>query len=164
MIVFLDEPTNGMDPNGRDDMLELIQRIHRDLGISVIVSSHLLEDIERVCDYVVMIDRGKLVANGRIDELMRGGGDVIVRVDGDSGQFQGRLSGRGITSRTLGQEIIVAMNGSNRDTVFDAIRDTVVELDMPLRELRARERSLEDVYIQTVGGETAAEGAVAHGD
>jgi ABC-2 type transport system ATP-binding protein len=164
MIVFLDEPTNGMDPSGRDEMLSLIKRIHRDLGITVVVSSHLLEDIERVCDYVVMIDRGKLVASGRIDEMMRGGGDIIVRVDGDSNLFSNRLSGHGVTSRINGPEIIVAMNGGSHDVVFDAIRDTVVELDMPLRELRARERSLEDVYIQTVGGETTAEEALAHGD
>jgi len=156
-LVFLDEPTNGMDPQGRDDMLRLIQRIQRELGIAVFVSSHLLEDIERVCDHVVMVDRGKLVISGRIDDLMRGGGDIIVRVDGDATAMIERLAARGISSRASGLEIIVASNAVSGDMLYDAIRDAVVELDVPLRSLRGRERSLEDVYIQTVSGVADAE-------
>ncbi len=161
-LVFLDEPTNGMDPQGRDEMLNLINRIHRQLGITVIVSSHLLEDIERVCDYVVMVDRGKLVVNGRIDDLMQGGGDVIVRVDGDPQALVNRLAERNLSARLSGPEVIVAApDGGVSDAVYDAIRDAVVEMDAPLRLLRGRERSLEDVYIQTVGGMVASEEVVA---
>ena len=161
-LVFLDEPTNGMDPQGRDDMLLLINRIHRQLGITVIVSSHLLEDIERVCEYVVMVDRGKLVVNGQIDDLMQGGGDVIVRVDGDAQVLAERLSARGLAARPNALEVIVAApEGGVSDAVYDAIRDVVVEMDVPLRLLRGRERSLEDVYIQTVGGMEDAEEMVA---
>lgn len=156
-LVFLDEPTNGMDPQGRDDMLRLIQRIHRELGIAVFVSSHLLEDIERVCDHVVMVDRGKLVISGRIDDLMRGGGDIIVRVDGETTALIDRLAARGIAARPSGPDIIVAADTVSGDALYDAIRDVVVELDVPLRTLRGRERSLEDVYIQTVEGIADAE-------
>lgn len=167
-IVFLDEPTNGMDPRGRDEMLRLIRRIYRELGISVVVSSHLLEDIERVCDHVVMVDRGKLVVEGRIEDLMRGGGDILVRVDGDMRAFAERLASRGVATRVTDTEVIVTANGGDTDAVYDAIRDTVVELGLPLRQLRGRERSLEDVYIQTVGGEIAPElereAVAAHGD
>jgi ABC-2 type transport system ATP-binding protein len=164
-LVFLDEPTNGMDPQGRDDMLSLIQRIHRELGIAVFVSSHLLEDIERVCDHVVMVDRGKLVISGTINDLMRGGGDVLVRIDGDLEAFVARLAGRGIAARQSGPDIIVSATNAGGDALFDAIRDVAVELDVPLRGLRGRERSLEDVYIQTVGGMDAPETlAVADGD
>lgn len=150
-IVFLDEPTNGMDPQGRDEMLRLIQRIHNDLGITAIVSSHLLEDIERVCDHVVMVERGRLVAAGRIDELMRGGGDIVVRIDGDPDALAAALATRGLAARTRGRDVVIAPDG-DRDATYDAIRDTVVALDVPLRSLHAGERSLEDVYIQTVGG------------
>jgi ABC-2 type transport system ATP-binding protein len=164
-LVFLDEPTNGMDPQGRDDMLTLINRIHRQLGITVIVSSHLLEDIERVCEYVVMVDRGKLVVNGLITDLMQGGGDVIVRVDGDPQVLADRLATRGLTARPNALEVIVAApEGGASDAVYDAIRDVVVEMDVPLRLLRGRERSLEDVYIQTVGEMAdAAEVVAANG-
>lgn len=164
-LVFFDEPTNGMDPQGREDMLNLINRIHRQIGMTIVVSSHLLEDIERVCDYVVMVDRGKLVVNGRIDDLMRGGGDVIVRIDGDPQALVDRLAARRLSARLSGPEVIVtAPTGGVDDAVYDAIRDAVVELDAPLRLLRGRERSLEDVYIQTVGGVDAEEAVAANGE
>jgi len=155
-LVFLDEPTNGMDPQGREDMLELIQRIHQELGIAVVLSSHLLEDVERTCDYVVMLDRGRLVISGRIEDLMSGGGDIIVRVDGDTRRFVERLVAGRVAAKISGNEVVVTRDGLG-DEVFDIIRDSAVELGFPLRLLRARQRSLEDVYIQTVGGEAAAE-------
>ena len=84
-LVFLDEPTNGLDPIGREEMLELIERIHRQLGILVVLSSHILDDVERVCEYVVVLDRGHVVASmpmhGQDDETS----DLQVRVDGDPG-------------------------------------------------------------------------------
>ena len=60
-LVLLDEPTNGLDPAGRDDMLGLIRRIGTEFGISVLVTSHLLGELERVCDHVVVIDGGRLL-------------------------------------------------------------------------------------------------------
>jgi ABC-2 type transport system ATP-binding protein len=155
-LVFLDEPTNGMDPQGRDDMLSLILRIHRELGIAVILSSHLLEDVERVCEHVVMLDRGRLVVAGQIDELMSGGSDIVVRVDGDKQAFVEQLARANVRARLaeLDNEIIVSRDSAD-DTIYDVIRDATVELGFPLRLLRARQRSLEDVYIQTVGSETA---------
>ncbi len=156
-LVFLDEPTNGMDPQGRGEMLRLIQRIHGSLGITVIVSSHLLEDIERVCDHVVMLDRGRMVAAGRIDTLMRGGGDIVVRVDSDQSSLVAALIARGVAARVRERDIVIAPGGE-RDAIYDAIRDAVVELGLPLRGLQAGERSLEDVYIQTVGGADVARG------
>jgi ABC-2 type transport system ATP-binding protein len=143
-------------------MLHLINRIHRQLGITVVVSSHLLEDIERVCEYVVMVDRGKLVVNGRIDDLMQGGGDVIVQIDGDAQALADRLAARNLMTQVTGLDVIVsAPDGGATDALYDAIRDAVVEMDVPLRLLRGRERSLEDVYIQTVSGMIAAEEVVA---
>jgi ABC-2 type transport system ATP-binding protein len=150
-LVFLDEPTNGMDPQGRDDMLSLIQRIYRNLGISVVVSSHLLEDIERVCDHVVMVNEGRLVVAGRIDDLLRGGGDIIVRIDGDREVFVSRMEARGMSALVSGIDVIVNIGSEAPEVVYDHIRDAIVEMEVPLRMLRGRERSLEDVYIQTVG-------------
>jgi ABC-2 type transport system ATP-binding protein len=162
-LVFLDEPTNGMDPQGRDEMLSLIKRIYRNLGIAVVVSSHLLEDIERICDHVVMVNQGRLVISGRIDDLMQGGGDVVVRVDGDQQRFAARLSDKGVRATVGELEVVVAIDGHEPTDVYDLIRDTVIELDLPLRSLRGRERSLEDVYIQTVGGQVIGGDAVAAG-
>ncbi|HUG16136.1 MAG TPA: ABC transporter ATP-binding protein [Thermomicrobiales bacterium] len=163
-LVFLDEPTNGMDPQGRDDMLDLIRRIYRTLGIAVIVSSHLLEDIERVCDHVVMVNEGRLVIQGRIDDLLEGGGDIIVRIDGDRDEFITRLRARGSAAAIAAADIVVAIGSEAPEAVYDRIRDTVVDMDVPLRLLRGRERSLEDVYIQTVGGLAGEEAMVAGGE
>lgn len=152
-LVFLDEPTNGMDPQGRDEMLDLINRIHRELGITVVLSSHILGDVERVCDYVVMLDSGRLVVSGDIATLRSGGSDIVVRVDGDEEAFLAALVRRGATARRDATQIIVERGD---DTVFDSIRDAAVETGCALRQLRGRERTLEDVYIQTVSGIHAA--------
>src|SRR5690606_4997304 len=94
-LVFLDEPTNGMDPAGREEMLELISRIHREVGITVLLSSHLLEDVERVCDYVLLLDQGRLVHQGPVSRLVEGAGDILVEVDGDGARFSDALTARG---------------------------------------------------------------------
>lgn len=148
-LVFLDEPTNGMDPQGRDEMLALIRRIHHQLGITVVLSSHILGDVERVCDYVVMLDSGRLVVDGEIAGLRRDTTDVLVRIDGDPDRFLGALATRGVQASLRNGEINVAHDD---DSVFDAIRDAAIETDSAMRSLRPRERSLEDVYIETVSG------------
>lgn len=146
-MVFLDEPTNGMDPAGRDDMLKLISRIHRELGITVILSSHVLEDVERVCDYVVMLDTGRLAAAGPIRELIEGAGAIAVEIDGDAGAFAERLAGAGLAVSRRGSELAIEHRD---DAVFDLIRDTAADLGVAMRSLHLDVRSLEDVYIQRV--------------
>ena len=148
-LVFLDEPTNGMDPQGRDEMLELIRKIHHELGITVMLSSHILGDVERVCDYVIMLDSGDLVIAGDVASLRSSTADVVVRVDGDTAALLESLSRKGLTARQQGAEIIVE---ATQDDQFDAVRDAVVEADAALRLLQPRELSLEDVYIRTVSG------------
>src|SRR3954463_14538577 len=83
-LVFLDEPTNGLDPTGREEMLALIERIHHQLGILVVLSSHILDDVERVCEYVVVLDRGKVAASMPITGQEIVTADVQVRIDGDA--------------------------------------------------------------------------------
>ncbi len=156
-LVFLDEPTNGMDPQGREEMLDLITRIYRRLGIAVIVSSHILEDIERVCDHVVILNAGRLVASQPIGDLGDGGGDVIVRVEGDPGPFLARLAAAGLVAgpdpHASGlDEIAIRADG---DRVYDVIRDAAADLNLPLRALRARGRSLEDLYLGMVSADSA---------
>lgn len=162
-LVFLDEPTNGMDPQGREEMLELVIRIHRMLGISVVVSSHILEDIERICQYVVILDNGLLVGAESIVDLGQGGGDIIVRVDGDTAGFLQRLAGLGIQARPAGAEYArdEYVLPWTDDSIYDVVRDTAADLDVSIRSLRGRARSLEDIYfgnIATNGGRPSAQG------
>jgi ABC-2 type transport system ATP-binding protein len=152
-LVFLDEPTNGMDPQGRDEMLGLIVRIQRMLGISVVLSSHILDDIERVCSFVVILDGGRLVASQTLAGIDPGGGDLYVRIDGDATAFLDRLRALGVDATPAGEErgrdeIVVRRNGHDP---FDAVRDAAADLGVPLRQLRAQTRSLEDLYFGNVG-------------
>lgn len=153
-IVFLDEPTAGMDPTGRDEMLDLIIRIHRTLGIGVVVSSHILEDIERACDYVVILDEGRVVVSQPIRGMGDSEGEVIVRIDGDdTGLFADRIAAAGVAVRVgetdglPGRAFILPDN----DAVYDLVRDTVADLGLGLRGIRPRSRSLEDLYLGKVG-------------
>src|SRR3954468_12156369 len=86
-LVFLDEPTNGLDPTGREEMLALIERIHRQLSILVVLSSHILDDVERVCEYVVVLDRGKIAASMPIHGAEIVTADLHVRIDGNPDPF-----------------------------------------------------------------------------
>ena len=163
-LVFLDEPTNGMDPQGRDEMLDLIKRIHKMLGIAVIVSSHILEDIERVCDHVVILNNGKLMLSQPLEGIGTEQGDLLVRVDTRHDEFIQRLGALGFPA-TMGstdelhgrEEIVVRFDG---DQVYDAVRDVAAEMEIALRSLRKRARSLEDVYIGEV---EASEGGATGG-
>ena len=155
-LVFLDEPTNGMDPQGRDEMLELIQRLYHMLGIAVVVSSHILEDIERVCDYVVIIDQGKLVVEQPLNVAGMGQGDLIVRIEGNSDAFIQQMATKGFAvSRPGGLDLqsmgdlIVPNRG---DASYDAIRDSAAEINAGLRLIRVKGRTLEDVYLGNIGG------------
>ncbi len=91
-LVLLDEPTAGLDPAGRDDMLALVARLGS-FGISVLMATHLLDDVQKVCDYVVMIDAGRLVVAGATDSLLERTGTVTVDV-GPSGERAGRRARR----------------------------------------------------------------------
>src|SRR5213594_4870799 len=91
-LIFLDEPTNGLDPKGRIEMLELIRDISNVKGIHVILSSHLLPDVEWVCQESTVIHKGRIVASGRIEDLKRGTGTMFeCRIKGDVDAFRGEL-------------------------------------------------------------------------
>ncbi|MEZ4504821.1 MAG: ABC transporter ATP-binding protein [Thermomicrobiales bacterium] len=153
-IVFLDEPTAGLDPPGRDSMLELVERIHRMMGMTVVLSSHILEDIERVCDYVVIINSGQLALAQSIGGGPVDGAQLSIQIDGNAEQFIQRLEALGIDDarlrdRMTGLPEIVIRQPS--DKAYDAVRDTAVELDVPLISMTGKTRSLEDLYLQAVG-------------
>ncbi len=152
-LVFLDEPTNGMDPQGREEMLDLIVRIHNRLGIAVVVSSHILEDIERVCRYVVILDGGRLVASQPLGDVGEAEGDLLVRIDGESRDFIQRLATAGVEAAPAGDEFAIdeLIIRQANDRTYDVVRDVAVAMDLPLRSLRNRARSLEDVYLGNVG-------------
>jgi len=150
-LVFLDEPTNGLDPEGRDHMLDLVRDISHGKGVNVIVSSHILPDIERVCDSVVVLRQGRLAMQGTIAELKATEGrqlDVELRFA--SPAFLDAMQRRGAEIvQTLGARCRLALTGDTDDPgrlVFAAAREAQAEV----RGFAPAERSLEDVVLEAV--------------
>ena len=148
-LVVLDEPTNGLDPSGREEMLALVRRLSSELGIAVLLSSHVLEDVTRTCDAVVVLREGRVVTAGRIDEMEGLAGDgVLVRATGDLEAFANRLAERGLTARP--RDGGVAVGGAPEDALLDGVRDAAAEAGIALRELRPAGPTLEDALVEAL--------------
>ena len=148
-LVVLDEPTNGLDPQGRDEMLELVRRLSRDLGIRVLFSSHVLEDVERTCDAVVVLREGRVAAQGRIADLLgRDAGTARLSVIGDIPALRTALTARGLHVED-GEEGWLAVRGE-AGALSDAIRDACADADVSLRALLPGDRTLEDAVIGAI--------------
>jgi ABC-2 type transport system ATP-binding protein len=142
-LLMLDEPTNGLDPAGRDEMLDLIRRIGREFGISMLMSSHLLGEIERVCDHLVVIDAGRLM---RADTIATFTGEMqvlTVEVDEQQEALQSRLTERGLTVTADGPLLLVNIDGQQP---YDAVRDEVANLGIGLIRMEQRRHRLEDLF------------------
>lgn len=142
-ILFLDEPTNGLDPAGRDEMLDLVRRTGTEFGISIIMASHLLGEIERVCDHLVVIDGGHLMRSGPIGEFTANTGTLAVEVDGDAAALERKLAGVGLTAAREGRLVLVALEG---DQAYDLIRDACDDLELGLVRIERRHQNLEDIF------------------
>jgi ABC-2 type transport system ATP-binding protein len=142
-LVLLDEPTDGLDPVQRTEMLDLIRRIGSEFGMHIVVSSHHLEEVERICDAVVIVEGGVVVHAGTLADLRRGPEGVVVEVDERADELAALLGERGLDVTVEGAVLLLA--GGDRD----AVRDAVAELGIGLRRLAPRGRTLEDVYLGT---------------
>ena len=142
-LLLLDEPTNGLDPAGRDEMLELVRRTGTEFGMAVIVASHLLGEIERVCTHLVAIEGGRLLRSAPLGTFTEGTGTLAVEVDEDAAGLAARLSEKGFTTAIDGRAVLVALDG---DRTYDAVRDAVVDLGLPLIRIEPRRHKLEDLF------------------
>jgi ABC-2 type transport system ATP-binding protein len=153
-LLFLDEPTNGMDPRGRDEMLDLVRDIAKNKGINVILSSHLLPDVEHTCDYVVVLDKGTLAAQGPIASLKGHAGRVYeLRVKGDKGPFVAALAAAGVECPEPGAELMRLF--VPEDVTSARLFRLAAEHGLQVRHLRASVPTLEDVFASAVGGASA---------
>ncbi|WP_109473964.1 ABC transporter ATP-binding protein [Ornithinimicrobium cavernae] len=151
-LVFLDEPTNGLDPAARDDMLALVSKIGRDFGISVLVTSHLLGELERVSDHVVVLDGGHLLRSSATTEFTSDTGLLLIEVlgEGDAQTAMGeRLAAQGIPCRPRGP--LIEINAPGRTDLHDLVRDTAVDVGVGLVRLAADHRRIEDVFREEAG-------------
>src|SRR5213594_2678457 len=154
-LLFLDEPTNGMDPRGRDEMLALVRDLAHNKGVNLILSSHLLPDVEYTCDYVVVMDKGAIAAAGPIDALKQPRGRVYeLRVktpNGDLEPFLQRLRVAGLDCHATDEDVMrvfVPGEGGARELFALASAERV-----QVRHLRPSVPTLEDVFAKAVGEE-----------
>ncbi|WP_329127880.1 ABC transporter ATP-binding protein [Streptomyces sp. NBC_01465] len=156
-LVLLDEPTNGLDPVGRDEMLGLIRRIHTDFGISVLVTSHLLGELERTCDHVVVIDGGKLLRSSSTSDFTQTTATLAVEVTDSDTHPDGaqvlreKLAAAGVTlhegleNGLPGAGHILLVEATGEET-YDLVRDTVADLGLGLVRMEQRRHHIAEVF------------------
>jgi len=151
-LVFLDEPTNGLDPVGRDDMLDLIRRIGGDFGISVLVTSHLLGELERVSGHVVVLDGGSLLRSQATKEFTRATQVLSVEVTDPPGlrgdeMLGAALTADGVRVRHDGRLLHVSIAD---EKTYDLIRDRVAGLGLGLVRLQQQRHHMADIFQSDV--------------
>jgi ABC-2 type transport system ATP-binding protein len=143
VFVFLDEPTAGLDPAGREEMLDLIRKTHREFGISVLFSSHLMGDVERTCDRIIVLQGGRLVNAGDVAQFTTELETVFIEVDTNRDDLVRALERRGVVVVAEGGGLTV--QGAD-ESIYDHVRDALVEAEAPLRRLAPRRHELTELF------------------
>lgn len=158
-LLLLDEPTNGLDPAGRDAMLELVHRIGTEFGISIVVCSHLLGEVERICNSLIAIDGGRLLRSATVSDMTTSRDVLTVEVSEGVELLVARLTEQGLPVTRDGASLMVPMDS---DEVYDRILVAVAELDLPLHRLDQRRHRVAELF-QTPSVTGPAPQEVGHG-
>jgi ABC-2 type transport system ATP-binding protein len=142
-LLLLDEPTNGLDPAGRNAMLELIGRIGTEFGISIVVASHLLGEIERICDHLVAIEAGRLLRADTMTSFTQASQVLAVEVEEGLAQLAEELARHGMHITTQQRTLLVPLID---DGTYDLVRDCVATLRLPLSRLEQRRHQVEELF------------------
>jgi ABC-2 type transport system ATP-binding protein len=170
-LLLLDEPTNGLDPAGRDEMLELILRTGKEFGIATIVASHLLGEIERVCDFLVAIEGGKLLraaplgsfteqtgflsveVGDQIEVDEKGKREILRSAEIGAAALGERLGAAGLQAVVDGKAVVITMSD---ERPHDLVRDSLADLGLPLVRMEQRRHRLEDLFRDAPDGDGAS--------
>ncbi|GAA3456825.1 ABC transporter ATP-binding protein [Dactylosporangium matsuzakiense] len=142
-LLLLDEPTNGLDPAGRDAMLELVHRIGTEFGISIVVCSHLLGEVERICNSIIAIDGGRLLRSATVEDMTTSRDVLMVEVSEGVDQLTARLAELGIPASRDGAALNVPLDSED---MYDRILVAVAELDLPLHRLDQRRHRVAELF------------------
>ena len=143
VLVLLDEPTAGLDPIGREDMLNLIRRIGKEFGISILLSSHLMGDVERTCDRIIVLEGGKVIRSGVVSGFTEETETIFIEVGDHRDELVAELYKRGIRTELDGIAVLVQ---KPTDEQFDAIRDAIVSSGARLRRMAPQRQLLTDIF------------------
>jgi len=144
-LVLLDEPTNGLDPIQRDDMLALVRRVGTTLGFTVLISSHLLGEVEQVSDYVIMLEGGRVSRAGAMADLLGSGTPLVVEVAAGARRLVEALAARGVTA-VARDDLKLTIPPGPDGIAQDAVVTAVLELDIELRRMERSQASLGDLF------------------
>jgi ABC-2 type transport system ATP-binding protein len=144
-LLLLDEPTNGLDPAGRDEMLELVERTGREFGMAVMVTSHLLGEIERVCETLMAIDGGKLQYCGPVSAFTKQTSHLVLELDDDVPAFANRLRAAGLEVAGHGYELSLSLVG---DSIYDTVRDIAAEMEVPIARMEVTRHKLQELFTE----------------
>ncbi len=151
-LILLDEPTDGLDPVQRDLMLDLIKHVSTEIGINIILSSHLLDEVEKICESVVIVGNGVTLAAGRLEDLRNTDTTgVVMELEANQEQIDWVLAyfrHQGLQSTAVGRSITV--EGAD-ESVFDLARDACVTAEIGIIRLGPRSLTLEDVFLEQLG-------------
>ncbi|MCO8277139.1 ABC transporter ATP-binding protein [Actinoplanes sp. TRM 88003] len=142
-LLLLDEPTNGLDPAGRDAMLNLVHRIGNEFGISVVVCSHLLGEVERICDSLIAIEGGRLLRADRISAMTAASDVLAVEVSEGTDELAEALAQLQLTVSREGRLLLVPLSA---ESDYDAVVRAVAELDLPLHRLDQRRHRVAELF------------------
>jgi len=153
-LLFLDEPTNGLDPKGREEMLELISFLAREQGKSIILSSHILADVETVCEHIVILADGQVLMQGDLQDLIKGHEGVVnVRVAGDKAAFTRELTGMGYQVDEGDASLLKVTVGDKAATAEKIFRDVMkaaANIGVQLRYTSQTAMNLEELFVGLV--------------
>jgi ABC-2 type transport system ATP-binding protein len=158
-LLLLDEPTNGLDPAGRAAMLDLIARIGTEFGISIVVASHLLGEIEQICDHLVAIDAGRLLRADTITSFTRSSQVLLIEVAQGTAELGAALTRRGLAPQPGGRGLLVPIAD---ERTCDVIRDAVAGLGLPLTRMEQRRHHVEEIFASAPAGPDAGRDGASH--
>jgi ABC-2 type transport system ATP-binding protein len=153
-ILFLDEPTNGLDPKSREEMLELIVELPARRNCAIVLSTHLLPDVERVCDHAVIMHHGRVRFVGTIDDLRGARGrdsELAIELKSDAARLADILAGAGVTCEVV-SPVVLHVNlpaGATTELVFRHAHDAGLQV----RGVGVRRETIEAAFLRVLGDE-----------
>jgi len=153
-VLFLDEPTLGLDPAGQRAVLDLIGRLAAERGVTIVLTSHMLDDVERVCDWLVVLDRGRVAAGGTIAEIT--GAEAthsfvmsVAEQDRDrTVELLERLDGVVISNRDAGEQILFTAPAGRPAPSINDIAGHIIKANIPVHSLEVKKARLADAFME----------------
>ena len=156
VLILLDEPTAGLDPGGREEMLDLVRKTHTEFGISLMLSSHLMGDVERTCDRIIVMEDGRVVRQGEVTGFTEELETLFIEVDDKRVEFIAALRRLGVEATEEDSAVIIP---KATEGTYETISRALVESEAPLRRLGPRRHMLSEIFndasIQAQNGQPA---------